>query len=70
MIARYGGCFEEDIMRLMYDIAYHAKDLDAPSNFAPTLKMRNGNARYKIWLVEVPRIEYSHLQMNSSTYYR
>ena len=29
MIGRYGGCYEEDIMRLMYDTAYHAKDLDA-----------------------------------------
>ena len=36
MIGRYGGCFEEDIMRLMYDRAYHAKDLDAPAKFAPT----------------------------------
>ena len=36
LIGRYGGCFEEDIMRLMYDRAYHAKDLDAPTKFAPT----------------------------------
>ena len=36
MISRYRGCFEEDIMRLMYDRAYHAKDLDAPTKFAPT----------------------------------
>ena len=42
MIGRYGGCFEEDIMRLMYDRAYYAKDLDAP-----TLEMRKGNARYQ-----------------------
>ena len=35
MIGRYGGCFEEDIMRLMYDKPYHAKDLDAPAKFAP-----------------------------------
>ena len=47
MIGRYRGCFEEDIMRLMYDRAYHAKDLDAPAKFAPTLKMRKGNARYR-----------------------
>ena len=47
MIGRYGGCFEEDIMRLMYDRAYHAKDLDAPAKFAPTLEMRKGNARYR-----------------------
>ena len=46
-IGRYGGCFEEDIMRLMYDRAYHAKDLDASAKFAPTLKMRKGNARYR-----------------------
>ena len=42
LIGRYGGCFQEDIMRLMYD-----KDLDAPAKFAPTLKMRKGNARYR-----------------------
>jgi hypothetical protein len=37
LIGRYGGCFEEDIMRLMYDRVYRAKDLDAPVKFAPTL---------------------------------
>ena len=42
LVGRYGGCFEEDIMRLMYDRAYHAKDLDAP-----TLEMRMCNARYR-----------------------
>ena len=47
LVGRYGGCFEEDIMRLMYDRAYHAKDLDAPAKFAPTLDMRKGNARYQ-----------------------
>ena len=47
MIGRYGGYFEEDIMRLMYDRAYHPKDLDAPAKFAPTLEMRKGNARYR-----------------------
>ena len=47
IIGRYGGCFEEDIMRLMYERAYHPKDLDAPAKFAPTLKMRKGNARYR-----------------------
>ena len=36
MIGRYGGCLEEDIMRLMYDRVYHAKDLDAPAKFGPT----------------------------------
>ena len=48
MIGRYGGCFEEDIMRLMYERTYHPKDLDAPAKFAPTLKMRKGNAWYQI----------------------
>ena len=47
IIGRYGGNFEEDIMSLMYDRAYHAKDLDAPAKFAATLKMRKGNARYR-----------------------
>ena len=35
MIGRYGGCFAEDIIRLMYERMYHAKDLDAPAKFAP-----------------------------------
>ena len=47
LIGRYGGCFEEDIMRLMYDRAYHAKDLYAPAKFAPNLNVRKGNARYR-----------------------
>ena len=47
IIGRYGGCFKEDITRFMYDRAYHAKDLDAPAKFAPTLEMRKGNARYR-----------------------
>ena len=59
LIGRYGGCFEEDIMRLMYDRAYHAKGLDAPAKFAPTL-MHGTEEASKIWMVEVPTIEYSH----------
>ena len=47
LIGRYGGCFEEDIMRLMYDRAYHAKDLGAPAMFAPSLEVRKGNAWYR-----------------------
>ena len=45
LIGRYGGCFEEDIMRLSK--VYHAKGLDAPSKFAPNLEMRKGNAWYR-----------------------
>src|SRR4051812_34209136 len=40
LIGRYGGRFEEDIMRLMSDRAYHAKDLDAPVKFSSTLNVR------------------------------
>ena len=47
LIGRYGGCFEEDIMTFMYDRAYHAKGLDAPAKYAPTLEVRKGNARYR-----------------------
>ena len=47
MIVQYGGCFEEDIMMIMYDRAYHAKDFDALAKFAPTVKMRKGNTRYR-----------------------
>ena len=63
MIGRYGGGFEEDIMRLMYDRAYRAKGLDAPAKFAPTpmrRAMHGTEEASKIWMVEVPTIEYSH----------
>ena len=46
IIGRYGGCFEEAIRRFMCDRAY-SRDLDAPAKFAPTLKVRKGNARYR-----------------------
>ena len=47
IIGRYGGCFEEDIRRLMCDRAYLSRGLDAPAKFAPTLEVRKGNARYR-----------------------
>ncbi len=41
----------KDIMRIMYDRVYHVMGLDASAKFAPTLQMRNGNARYRrdVW---------------------
>ena len=47
IIGRYGGCFEEDIRRFMCDRVYHITGFDAPAKFAPTLKVRKGNARYQ-----------------------
>ena len=47
MIGMYGGCFEEDIMRLMCYRAIISWGLDAPAKFAPTLEVRKGNARYR-----------------------
>ena len=44
MIGRYGGSFEEDIMRLMCVECIISWGLDAPVKFAPTLEMRKGNA--------------------------
>src|SRR3954467_1766798 len=43
LIGRYGGCFEEDIMRYD-DKEYHAKGLDAPAKFSstPTRRAMNG----------------------------
>ena len=37
----------KDIMRLMYDRAYHVMGLDALVAFAPTLNVIKGNARYR-----------------------
>src|ERR1041385_6825599 len=47
LIGRYGGCFEKGYMEVCDDKAYHAMGLEAPAKFAPTLKMRNGNAGYR-----------------------
>ena len=47
IIGRYGGCFEEDIRRLMLIERIISRDFDAPAKFAPTLKVRKGNARYR-----------------------
>ena len=47
LIGRYGVCFEERYNEAYDDRVYHAKDLDAPMKFAPTLKMRKGTARYR-----------------------
>ena len=46
LIGRSGGCFKERYNDAYDDRAYHAKDLDAPTKFATTLKMVKGNARY------------------------
>ena len=47
LIGRYGGCFEEGYKEVYDDRAYHAKGLDTPRKFAPTLEVRKGNARYR-----------------------
>ena len=47
LIGRYGCCLEEGYNEAYDDRAYHAKGLDPPMKFAPTLKMRKGNARYR-----------------------
>jgi hypothetical protein len=46
MICRYGGCFEEDIRRLMCDRVYNITGFGCTAKFAPTLEVRKGNARY------------------------
>ena len=43
LIGRYGGGFEGRYNEAYDDRAYHAKGLDAPVKFAPTLMMRKGN---------------------------
>src|SRR4051812_28008167 len=47
LIVRYGGCFEEIYNEAYDDRAYHAKGLDAPAKFAPSLEVRKGNALYR-----------------------
>src|SRR3954465_9148193 len=47
LVGRYAGCFVERYNETYDDRAYHAKELDAPEKFAPTLKVRKGNTRYR-----------------------
>ena len=47
LVGRYGFSFEERYNESYDDRAYHAKDLDAPAKFAPNIKVRKGNARYR-----------------------
>lgn len=47
LVGRYGGCFEERYKEAYDYRAYHAKGLDAPAKYAPTLEVRKGNARYR-----------------------
>ena len=46
LISRYGDCFEERYKEVQDDRAYHAKGLDAPTKYAPTLEVRKVNAPY------------------------
>ena len=61
---RYGGCFEEDILslmmteRIMPRIWMHRRSLHQLSRGERA--MHGTEEASKIWLVEVPRIEYSH----------
>ena len=47
LVGRYGGCFEERYKEAYDDRAYHAKGLDAPAKYAPTLEVRKGIVRYR-----------------------
>ena len=47
LIGRYSGYFEERYNEAYDDKAYHAKGLDAPAKFSPTLEVRKGNAQYR-----------------------
>ena len=63
LVGRYGGCFEERYNEAYDDRAYHAKGLDALAKYAPTPTIRamhETEEASKIWMVEVPTIEYSH----------
>src|SRR3954465_10210408 len=62
LIGRYGGCFEEGYKDVYDDKAYHAKGLDAPAKYAPTLEVRKGQCMVpkrpaKYGKVEVSKIE-------------
>ena len=46
LMGRYGGYFEERYKEAYDDRAYHAKGLDAPARYAPTLEVRKVNAQW------------------------
>ena len=64
LIGRYGGCFEEDIMRLMMTehimprIWMHRRSFHWLSKWERA--MHGTEEARKIWMVEVRTIEYSH----------
>ena len=45
LIGRYDACFEERYNDAYDERAYHAKGLDAPAKYAPSLEVRKGNVR-------------------------
>ena len=47
IIGRYGGCFEEDIRRLMCDRAYHITGFGCTGEVCTNSRVRKGNARYR-----------------------
>ena len=75
LIGRYGGCFEERYKEAYYDREYHAKGLDAPAKYAPTLEVRKGQCtvpkrleKYGCWKCQLSN---THISLkNSCTYYR
>ena len=75
LVGRYGGCFEESYNEAYDDRAYHAKGLDAPAKYAPTLEVRKAmhgteEARKSIggWKCQLSNTHIS--PKNSCTYYR
>ena len=47
LVVRYAAYFEERYKEAYDDRVYHAKGLDAPAKYAPTLEVRKGNSRYR-----------------------
>ena len=47
LVGRYGGCSEERYKEVYDERAYHARGLDVPAKYVPTLEVTKGNARYQ-----------------------
>ena len=65
IIGRHGGCFEEDIMRLMSERTYHLTGFGCTGEVCTNSRGEKGQCTApkslaKYGWVEVPRIEYSH----------
>ena len=76
MIGRYGGCFEEDIMRLMCDRVYHITGFGCTSEVCTNSRGEKGQCTVPKRLANGEKVKVCIIhglnisQKNSYTYYK